>query len=219
MSGATVDRAGELERDMSRDTQPDDGHTLASRIGELIAGKYRVLSHIGSGGMGSVYRAEHVRLGHFVAVKILARRLASHPHFATRFEREARSAAKLRSIHAVRVHDVDMLEDGTPFIVMELLEGNDLYQELKRGRIPLAELITWILQVCAAIGEAHALGIVHRDLKLANIFIARHRDGSPHREGAGFRAVEVHGRAKEAHGRRHRHWDIAVHVSRAASGR
>jgi serine/threonine protein kinase len=156
----------------SPNVRPPVTSTRGNRMGDVIAGKYRLLSQIGEGGMGSVYRAEHLRLGQHVAVKILSQALAGTAHFATRFEREARAAARLRSSYAVRVHDVDVLEDGTPFLVMELLEGNDLFQESKRRSIPLDDLITWILQVCGAIGEAHAQGIIHRDLKPANIFIA-----------------------------------------------
>jgi hypothetical protein len=101
------------------------------------------------------------------------------PGAGERFLREARAGARLRSEHVARVLDLGRLDDGTPFLVMEHLEGTDL-QALARGaRLPVADVALWALQICEALAEAHALGIVHRDLKPANLFLTRRRDGTP----------------------------------------
>src|SRR5262249_28982720 len=95
-----------------------------------------------------------------------------------RFLREARAAAKIRSPHVVRVMDVDTLDDGTPFLVMELLDGVDLAAELRaRGAIPFPEAVSHIMQAAHALAEAHAAGIIHRDLKPANLFLLREEAG------------------------------------------
>lgn len=140
--------------------------------GDLIAGKYSIVRVIGEGGMGVVYEARHRRLGHRVAIKVLREHERTVDELVTRFEREARAAARLRSPNTARVHDVDALDDGTPFMVMEYLEGVDLDVELaERGRLPIDEAVDYALQACSAVAEAHALGITHRDLKPHNLFL------------------------------------------------
>jgi serine/threonine-protein kinase len=119
-------------------------------------------------------------LGHRVAIKLLVSDSAELPSFAARAMREARAAAALKSEHVARVSDVGLLDSGAPYIVMELLEGEDLAHLLReRGPLPVRDVVTYLLQACDAIQEAHALGIVHRDLKPGNLFVARRRDGSP----------------------------------------
>jgi serine/threonine protein kinase len=141
--------------------------------GFQIGDKYSVVQAIGWGGMGIVYEATHIRLGQRVAVKLLAPDLAKTQEALARFEREARAAAHIRSPHAARVFDVDALSDGTPYIVMEFLEGRDLADELTaRGSLPVAEAVDYMMQACDAMAEAHRLGIVHRDLKPSNLFLA-----------------------------------------------
>ncbi len=141
--------------------------------GDLIDDKYAVVQPIGTGGMGIVYEARHARLGQRVAVKMLLPDLAESMDAVARFEREARAAAHLRSPHVAKVFDVDTLPDGTPYIVMELLEGRDLADELAaRGPLPVAEAVDYLLEACDAMAEAHLVGIVHRDLKPANMFLA-----------------------------------------------
>ena len=141
--------------------------------GYLIADKYSIVQVIGSGGMGIVYEATHLRLGHRVAVKMLLPDLMESESAVARFEREARAVAQLRSPHVARVFDVDALSDGTPYMVMEFLEGRDLAEELAaRGALSVEEAVDYMRQVCDAMAEAHRLGIVHRDLKPANIFLA-----------------------------------------------
>jgi serine/threonine protein kinase len=126
------------------------------------------------GGMATVYEAVHAKLGHRVAIKLLARHLLSKPDVVERFEREARAAARLESTHVVRVIDVDVAEDGRPYIVMEYLEGRDLETELRaRGQLPIGDAVAYVLEAAAAVSVAHKAGVVHRDLKPANIFLAQ----------------------------------------------
>jgi serine/threonine-protein kinase len=149
----------------------------APAIGTLIAGKYRIEEQLGSGGMGTLFVAGHELSATRVAIKFLAPHLLSQESSVARFLREARAVAQLSSEHIVRVMDVG-LENGHPYLVMELLEGRDLYEALKvDGPFPVAEAVDCVLQVLAGIAEAHAAGIVHRDLKPANIFIAERSDG------------------------------------------
>jgi serine/threonine-protein kinase len=141
--------------------------------GDVIAGKYRVGRTLGSGGMGVVVEATHLKLDQRVAIKLL-KTSAVVPEAAARLEREARVAARLRTPHVARVTDVDVTPSGVPYIVMEYLDGHDLGQELQsRGVLPVAEAVAWMLEICSAMAEAHALGIVHRDLKPSNLFLAQ----------------------------------------------
>ena len=148
--------------------------------GEIIAGKYEVLELIGAGGMGVVVAARHLSLNRRVAVKLLHADTSLEGNAAARFLREARAAASLRSEHVAHVMDVDKLETGAPFMVMEYLAGSSLSKVI-RDRAPLAveEAVDYVLQACEAIAEAHALGIVHRDLKPGNLFLTQRPDGSP----------------------------------------
>lgn len=149
-----------------------------------IGGRYVVEEVLARGGMGLLLRGRHLELGQSVAIKLLQPELAeSNPILAERFLREARLAAKVDSPHLVRVSDVSRLEDGTPFLVMELLKGRDLADELRaRGPLPVHVAVDYILQTLAGVAAAHASGIVHRDLKPANIFLS---------EGLGGLTVKV----------------------------
>jgi serine/threonine protein kinase len=138
---------------------------------DMLAGKYRLESPLAQGGMGSVWIARHVKLGKLVAVKFLAPALAGSGSSLLRFEREAQSAATLQSAHVARVEDFGV-EDGTPYIVMELLKGEDLGARLRRvGRFSLADAARILIQAGRALRRAHAAGIVHRDLKPGNVFL------------------------------------------------
>jgi serine/threonine protein kinase len=142
--------------------------------GTILAGKYRVDGVLGQGGMGVVLAATHVTLNKLVALKLMRPDLAVDKGASQRFVREARAASLLRSEHIVRVIDLDTLADGSPYIAMEYLEGEDLGAVLVRaGAISAHEAATYIVQVCEAIAEAHAANIVHRDLKPANLFLTR----------------------------------------------
>jgi serine/threonine-protein kinase len=146
--------------------------------GDVFGGRYEVDRVLGSGGMGMVVRAKHVRLDEMVAIKFLLPGACDGDRVA-RFEREARAAAKIKGDHVARVLDLGNLESGTPYIVMEYLDGEDLDQRLcRRGPLPVAEAIDFITQACEAMAEAHALGIIHRDLKSSNLFVVRRPDGS-----------------------------------------
>jgi eukaryotic-like serine/threonine-protein kinase len=147
------------------------GHAL---LGRVIKEKYRIDRVLGEGGMGVVVAAHHVALDQRVAIKFLLPEMLTHREIVERFAREARAASKIQSDHVARVTDVDTLEDGTPFMVMEYLEGSDLSSVRREGRpLPVAVAVAYLLQACEAIGEAHRMGIVHRDIKPANLFLAR----------------------------------------------
>jgi serine/threonine-protein kinase len=142
--------------------------------GQVVAGKLRLERPLARGGMGSVWVAHHLKLDAPVAVKFMEPALAASDTARARFEREARASAQLQSPHVVQVHDYGV-EDDTPYIVMELLRGEDLGQHLqKSGRIPIAEALRIVEPVCKALRRAHEVGLVHRDLKPGNVFLARH---------------------------------------------
>jgi serine/threonine protein kinase len=139
--------------------------------GTVILGRYRLDSLLGRGGMGSVWRAEHLQLRSPVAVKLLDSAISGNEQMLARFMREAQSAASLRSPHVVQIFDYGV-ENGTAFIAMELLQGESLAARIARlGRLPAEEVIRFLSQVLRAIGKAHEGGIVHRDLKPDNVFI------------------------------------------------
>ena len=146
----------------------------------LVAEKYRVERVIGEGGMGIVVAATHEGLDQRVAIKFLASDAMRSPEAVERFLREAKVAAKVQSDHVARVSDVGRVDGGTPFIVMEYLEGADLAAMIdEHGPVPVEEACELGLQACEALAEVHAAGIVHRDLKPSNLFVTRRADGSP----------------------------------------
>jgi serine/threonine-protein kinase len=147
-------------------------------VGQTLAGKYQVEKVLGKGGMGVVLGARHLKLDEPVAIKVLRSGMMEVDGMVSRFLREARAASKIKGEHVARVTDVDTLEDGTPYMVMELLEGID-FSDLRKeqGSFPIGEAVGYVLEACEAIAEAHALGIVHRDLKPSNLFRATRRDG------------------------------------------
>lgn len=143
-------------------------------IGEVIGEKYRVESLIGSGAMGSVYRAHRLGLGAKVAIKFLRPERLNDATAERRFYLEAKSTARLESAHAVRTFEIDRLPSGVPYIVMEHLDGEDLAAIVnKRGALPMADAVRHIMEACDAVGEAHRLSIIHRDVKPANLFLTR----------------------------------------------
>jgi serine/threonine protein kinase len=145
--------------------------------GTVLIGKYRVSRELGRGGMAAVYEAEHVDIGKRVAIKVLAAELASSSIVIERFFREARAAASVKSPYIVEVYDSGRLEDGRPFIAMELLEGESLYDRMARVRlIDSPATVRIIAQVAKGLGKAHAAGIVHRDLKPENIHLCKGED-------------------------------------------
>jgi serine/threonine-protein kinase len=160
--------------------RPDGSTDEVPRPGEILDKKYRVLEGLGAGGMGVVLLVEHMELGQRMAVKMMRPGAVHDAGAVTRFLREARAAAGLESEHVVRIFDVGTLESGVPYMVMELLRGEDLSRVLlANGQLPISDAVDYVLQACHAIAEAHGLGIVHRDLKPSNIFLTRRSDGSP----------------------------------------
>jgi len=147
-------------------------------VGDVLAGKYRVEKVLGMGGMGVVVAATHLDLREIRAVKLM-RPDAESEQSVERFLREARAVVRLRSEHVAEVYDVGRLESGAPYIVMEMLEGQDLAAlQKRRGPLPIEEAVLYVSQACHALSEAHAAGIVHRDLKPGNLFLTRRLDGS-----------------------------------------
>lgn len=142
----------------------------------VIAGRYRIVSKFGEGGMGSVWRAEHLTLGSEIAIKLIDPTVAKHPEVRARFMREAQAAAQLRSPHVVQILDYGIDED-TPFIAMELMEGESLADRLEHGgRLSPVDTSRIVTEVARALGKAHEAGIVHRDLKPDNIFLVKNDD-------------------------------------------
>jgi serine/threonine protein kinase len=139
--------------------------------GAWVSPNVRLERPLGAGGMGSVWVAEHTTLKTRVVVKLMRPELARDPETLSRFSREAAAAANVKSPHVVSVLDHGVAPDGSPFITMELLEGEDLGARLGRGPIAPDEAATIMSQVCKALGRAHDRGIVHRDVKPQNIFL------------------------------------------------
>jgi eukaryotic-like serine/threonine-protein kinase len=148
--------------------------------GQVLAGRFRVERTLGIGGMGAVVAATHLGLGQLVAVKVMLSGDFEIRESTERFLREARIAGRLRGEHIVQVKDVGTLDNGTPFIVMEFLEGDDLSTLVRSGGpLEAVEAVELVLQACEGLAEAHAQGIVHRDLKPPNLFLTRHPNGAP----------------------------------------
>jgi serine/threonine-protein kinase len=148
--------------------------------GDVIKDKYEVTKVLGKGGMGVVLAARQRTLGDTVAIKFPRSGLRDEPEAVARFLQEARAGRRIKSRHVAQVYDVDTVDDGSPFIVMEYLIGRDLAAILEeRGPLSLKETADLLLQACDGVSEAHARGIIHRDLKPSNLFITAERDGTP----------------------------------------
>src|SRR4026209_924311 len=143
-------------------------------VPQFIAGRFRIEREIGTGGMGTVYRATHLGLERPVAVKLIKQEFAGDRGGADRFLREARTMAKLRHPHAAMIFDAGNLPDGRHFIIMEFVEGETLSQVLAReGRFSESRAVDIATQICEVLEEAHRLGIIHRDLKPSNILLGK----------------------------------------------
>src|SRR5262249_51776602 len=133
----------------------------------------------GRGGMAAVYEAENIDIGKRVAIKVLAQELTASTIVVERFLREARAAAAIRSPYICDVYDSGRLEDGRPFLVLELLEGESLYERMTKIRTLDVDTTTAIVtQTCRGLTKAHAAAIVHRDLKPENIFLTKDEEGA-----------------------------------------
>jgi serine/threonine protein kinase len=142
------------------------------KIDDTLAGTYRIVSLVGKGGMGEVYEVAHARLAGRYAVKLLLQEIGTNEDILKRFKQEAEVTSRLRHPNIVHVIDFDRTPDGTPYLVMEFLEGRDLAEELRVvGALPLARVVDIVDQVASGLAAAHAENVVHRDLKPANLFL------------------------------------------------
>lgn len=147
--------------------------------GTIIRGKYQIVSKIGSGGMATVYRARHLVFDEPRAIKVVGSRMMEDANFLKRFRNEAVITRKLQHPNAVRVEDIDALEDGRPYLVMELVEGASLRAIVEsEGPLPYGRALGIARQAASALAEAHRQGIIHRDIKPDNIVLMRQADGS-----------------------------------------
>ena len=161
-------------------------------LGRTIAGRFTILSRIGVGGMGTVYRAEQASMGRMVAVKILKATLNRETDTVTRFHREAKATSLLQHPNTVTVFDFGQTKDGMLYLVMELLEGELLTKVLeKKGALPLDHAVRIARQILGSLGEAHEQGIIHRDLKPDNVYVTRLTDGSEHIKVLDFGIAKV----------------------------
>src|SRR5258708_31649961 len=135
-------------------------------------GPYEIIAALGAGGMGEVYRARDTRLDRCVAIKILPSHLSCSPDLKSRFEREARTLSSLSHPHICHLYDVGS-QLGVEFLVMELLEGETLDQHLRKGPMPLNEVLKIGVEIADALAKAHRLGVIHRDLKPSNIMLTK----------------------------------------------
>ncbi|HRG97900.1 MAG TPA: serine/threonine-protein kinase [Polyangiaceae bacterium] len=145
-------------------------------VGVVLSDRYRVLSLLGEGGMGAVYLAEHTHMHKRMAIKVLHPEMVHLPEVVARFEREAMAAAHIEHPNVAAATDFGKLPDGSFFLALEYIEGENLREVLAGGRLSLARTLTIVRQIVAALVRAHGLGIVHRDLKPENIMLVE-RDG------------------------------------------
>jgi serine/threonine protein kinase/lipoprotein NlpI len=164
-----------------RATCPTDGAVLIEirewPPGTLIRNKYRILAKIGQGGMGTMYKAQHLGLEEIMALKVMAPNLLGDPSFVKRFRQEARAARRLQHRNVVQVNDFDQADDGSLFIAMEYVEGPSLRKLLETGPLPFPRALTIFRGIAEGIGAAHDQGLVHRDIKPENILLATDSHG------------------------------------------
>jgi serine/threonine protein kinase len=176
MSDAALNSMNRAQSQTRLGLLPEPFQTLLGSK-KLIQGKYRLEGLLGRGGMSVVFRAEHVILRQPVAIKFLNVDRCE-PSAISRFLREGRSIARIRSEHVARVIDVDTVAGTLPYMVLECLHGQDLSQTLQqRGPLPLEQAVDYVMQALEAVAEAHTLNIVHRDLKPSNLFVVQRADG------------------------------------------
>jgi eukaryotic-like serine/threonine-protein kinase len=146
--------------------------------GQIVGRKYEIIELIGVGGVGYVVAANHIELGEKVALKFLKPEMLVNPEVVGRFAHEALAAVRIKSEHVARVFDVGSMPDETPFIVMEFLDGRDLFDVIaQEGPQPIRRSIDYVLQACEALADAHACGVVHRDIKPENLFLLQRSGG------------------------------------------
>ena len=189
--------------------------------GRILGDRYRILSRLGQGGMGSVYLAEHVTLGKRMAVKVLRPEYSRDEELLDRFQHEARAASQIGQENIVEVFDFGHTPEGEAYFVMEALDGESLARILHRdGPMPVSRALPIFLQICRALGAAHQRGIVHRDLKPENVFVLRRTDGTDFVKVLDFGIAKGPGDARReaAHPGRLDHRHARVHVAGAGLG-
>ena len=154
------------------DSEPEEP-VLLLPIGSLVGGKYEIKRVLGTGGYGAVYEGEHTAIGHRVAIKVARLSTKEREHALAKFTREARICGSLRHPNVGQVYDVGMLEDGAPYMVMELQEGRSLAEIFDEMQLPIVALVDITRQLLAGLAAAHAAGIIHRDIKPENVIIVR----------------------------------------------
>lgn len=153
---------------------PSEAEQPDPLVGRVLAGRYRLIAKLGQGGMGAVYKGEHVKMNRLTAIKILAPELANNAEFVARFQREAETASHINHPNAVIIYDFGEAEDGLVYLAMEFLEGRPLSSIIRReGPLPLNRVARIIRQAAEALNAAHQIGIVHRDFKPDNVMICQ----------------------------------------------
>ena len=165
--------AGGLPEDLSLFEDEADEPVSLLPLGSLIGDKYVIKRVLGSGGNGAVYEGEHTAIGHRVAIKVARLSQKERAHALARFTREARICGSLRHPNVGQVYDVGMLEDGSPYMVMELQEGRSLAEVFDEMQLPIAALVDITRQLLAGLAAVHATGVIHRDIKPDNVMIVR----------------------------------------------
>ena len=159
-----------------------DAHPLDKvedpRIGKLVGGRYVLDAVLGVGGMATVFRAHHTLINRVVAVKLLHPYIARSTRTCERFAREARAASAIAHPNVIEVFDFGKMDDGVPYLVMELLQGSPLRKLIDGGPMPLDEVVEIVIQLARGLARAHDLGVAHRDVKPENAFVERLEDGS-----------------------------------------
>jgi tRNA A-37 threonylcarbamoyl transferase component Bud32 len=189
---STLGAVDEVEERPRSDTAVIDDPLL----GKLIDERYRIAMRLGQGGMGIVYEARHEILGSRLAFKVLRSDAAGDEEAIERLKREAQAATAIGNEHIVDVRDFGRLEDGSVYIVMELIEGSDLYTLMKRDPIPWQRARDIAIQICEALEAAHQQGIIHRDLKLENVLLTTRRGRSDFVKVVDFGIAKVRGGSK-----------------------
>ncbi len=170
-------RRVEVELKARRERLHGGGSAEPPKPGELVGDRYLVGERLGAGGMGTVFAATDRTTSEKVAIKFLHVTGPSRAEVVTRFVREAQVLLRIQSENVTRILDVGNLDDGSPFIVMEHLDGEDLASRLERGPLRVSEAVDFVRAACAGLTAVHAAGIVHRDVKPANLFVARGSEG------------------------------------------
>jgi serine/threonine-protein kinase len=156
---------------------PAGSLTRSLAEGDIVDSKYRIVRFLGKGAWASVYEGVNVRIGRRVAIKVMQEEASHNPGIIERFEREAQAATRIESEHVVHVFDLGVLSDGRPFIVMELLEGEDLGRQIASHSVTQGRAVFYAIQALRGLADAHAAGVLHRDIKPDNIFLVKTKQG------------------------------------------